>query len=82
MQVVNSYTFDELAKDTSGIMIETQDGVCLTIRIVDGKTLILFPYGNYLATPESVGHLSSGVLVLPRNKPNRGNSPRENASAN
>lgn len=68
MLTLSSYTLEELAKDTSGIMIETQEGVCLTIRIVDGKTLILFPYGNYLATPETVGHLSAGILVLPKER--------------
>ena len=66
METLLSYTLEELVKGHAGITIRTQKGTEVMIRIVGGKTLITFPYGNDIGNPESVGVLSSGVLVHPR----------------
>lgn len=52
-------------KETGGIMIRTQQGTEVMIRVEQEKTLITFPYGNDIGSLESVGVLSKGILVHP-----------------
>ena len=69
MRIINSYTLDELCNEHKCISIETQDGVCLSISVEHGVTLVLFPFGNNTERPENFGHLSNGVAVKPIEKP-------------
>lgn len=61
----NYYDLSELQGSNAGIIIRTQQGTEISIAVEDGKTLILFPFGNLLLEPEAVGHLSAGVAALP-----------------
>lgn len=63
MEQLMSYALDELTKGHSGIIIRTQEGTEVMIRIVDGKTLVTFPFGNRLESPQLIGILSRGVLA-------------------
>lgn len=65
-QTMLCYSLEELMKETSGIMIRTQEGTEVMIRVKEGKTLITLPYGNDTASPESVGVLSKGIVVEPK----------------
>lgn len=66
MEIINSYTLDELCNEYKHIIIDTQDGISLSIFVEHGKTFILFPFGNETTKPENFGHLSSGIVVIPK----------------
>ncbi len=62
---VSVYKIDELLRgDNVGIIVQTNKGTDVLIQVEHGKTLVLFPLGNLLETPESNGHLSTGVVAL------------------
>lgn len=65
MMAFAAYDLAELQGENAGIVIRTQEGTEITIRVERGKTLVLFPFGNVLQSPEIIGHLSTGVLVNP-----------------
>lgn len=58
------YTLEELLNGRDGIIVQTQPDTEIMIRVERGKTLVLFPFGNVLETPEQNGHLSAGVVAL------------------
>lgn len=66
MERIRHYTLKELEKEHEGILIQTQEGTDVMIRLRHGKTLITLPFGNDFEEPETAGVLSKGMLVTPR----------------
>lgn len=70
MKTAASYAWDELVKDgNSSLIVRTQDGVEVWIQVVDGKTIVIFPFGNELQPLETVGVLMKGTVALPVERP-------------
>jgi hypothetical protein len=71
MKQVWKFNLNELCGKEKQIILETQEGVELSILVENGVTLVLLPFGNKTVTPKKYGHLSSGIVVLPLNNLNR-----------
>lgn len=63
MQIINSYTIDELCNENKKIIIKSQNGVEIIIEPTDAGTRLYFLFGNELVKRQF------DFLVKPVNMP-------------